>query len=175
MRRQIEHLRQIAGDFYEFTGGRKVHPEAVELAVLLEEVLRLHEAWAVERGVDVRRDGLGATVWADLGKLRRVLVNLVSNALQAMPEGGALYASTSIEGEVVTLSIRDTGTGLASEARAHLFEPYFTTKSEGTGLGLAISKRALEEMGGAIELVSAPDGPGTIARVRLPLHRMGSA
>jgi signal transduction histidine kinase len=170
MRRQVENLRQIANDFYEFTGGRKAKPEAVELGLLLDEVLHLHDAWAVERKVAVHRDGPGATVWADLGKLRRVLVNLVSNALQAMPEGGSLFVSSAVVDGQVVVSIRDTGTGLASEARAHLFEPYFTTKSEGTGLGLAISKRSLEEMGGSIELVSAEDGVGTIARVSLPVH-----
>ncbi|MSR62780.1 MAG: sensor histidine kinase [Planctomycetes bacterium] len=171
IRRQIHNLREIANDFNEFTGGKKAHPSAVEVAGLLEEVLHLHDGWAVERRVSVHKDGAAAVVWADLGKLRRVLVNLVSNALQAMPEGGELFAATALEGSAVVISIRDTGVGLTSEARAHLFEPYFTTKSEGTGLGLAISKRALEEMGGAIELIGAPGGVGTLARVRLPLHR----
>jgi len=175
MRRQIEHLRQIAGDFYEFTGGRKVRPEAIDVTALLEEALSLHEAWALERGVVVQHEGQDAAVWADRGKLLRVLVNLVSNAIQAMPEGGSLRASTAVEDGRVTVAIRDTGVGLTAEARAHLFEPYFTTKSEGTGLGLAISQRALEEMGGAIDLASAPDGVGTVARVRLPLHRPESA
>jgi len=168
MRRQVENLREIARDFYEFTGGRKPRPSAVELSALLDEVLHLHDAWAVERGVAVQREGPDAVVWADAGQLRRVLVNLVSNALQAMPEGGALFVATELEGDAVRVSIRDTGTGLAPEARAHLFEPYFTTKSEGTGLGLAIAKRVLEEMGGSIELVPAPDGRGTVAEVRLP-------
>jgi signal transduction histidine kinase len=175
MRRQVENLRQIAGEFYEFTGGRKAHPTAIDVAALLEEVLHLHDAWAVERKVTVQREGPPATVWADLGKLRRVLVNLVTNALQAMPEGGALLAATALEGETVVVTIRDTGIGLAPEARAHLFEPYFTTKTEGTGLGLAISRRAIEEMGGEIELLGAPDGVGTIARLRLPFHGANSA
>jgi signal transduction histidine kinase len=175
MRRQVENLRQIANDFYEFTGGRKAHPEAVDAAALLEEVLHLHDAWAVERGVEVQREGPACVVWADAGKLRRVLVNLVSNALQAMPEGGRLLASTALEDGRAVVTIRDTGGGLPPEARAHLFEPYFTTKGEGTGLGLAISKRALEEMGGEIELLGAPDGVGTLARVRLPLHPRGNA
>jgi nitrogen fixation/metabolism regulation signal transduction histidine kinase len=171
MRRQIEHLRQIAGEFYEFTGGRRAHPSAVEVQSLLDEVLGLHAAWAAERGVTVQRDGVPAVVWADPGKLRRVLVNLVTNALQSMSEGGSLFASTRIEDGHVWISVRDTGPGLSPEARSHLFEPYFTTKSEGTGLGLAISKRAIEEMGGEIELVPADEGPGTLARIRLPLHR----
>jgi len=175
MRRQVHNLREIANDFYEFTGGKKPHPSAIEVTALLEEVLHLHDGWAVERKVTVHRDGPRAVVWADLGKLRRALVNLVSNALQAMPEGGELFASTAVEGASVVISIRDTGAGLTPEARAHLFEPYFTTKSEGTGLGLAITKRALEEMGGEIELLGAAEGPGTVARLRLPLHEIQGA
>jgi signal transduction histidine kinase len=175
VRRQVEHLRQIAGEFYEFTGGRRARPCVVDVSALLEEVLHLHDAWAVERGVEVRREVVPAEVWADPGKLRRVLVNLVTNALQAMPEGGTLSAAVSPEGARVLVSIRDTGVGLSSEARAHLFEPYFTTKSEGTGLGLAISKRAIEEMGGEIELGPAPGEPGTVARLSLPHHRGGAA
>jgi signal transduction histidine kinase len=173
MRRQVENLRQIAGEFYEFTGGRKPQPSTVDLTQLLDEVLHLHDAWAVERGVAVQHEGPRVLAWADLANLRRVLVNLVSNALQAMPEGGALFVSTEVEGAAAVVSIRDTGTGLTSEARAHLFEPYFTTKTEGTGLGLAIAKRTLEEMGGDIEIVAPPDGVGTLARVRLPLSEAG--
>ena len=170
VKRQVEHLRRIAGDFYEFTGGRKPRLECLDVAELLEEVLHLHDAWAVELGVDVQREGVGRHVWADPDKLRRVLVNLASNALQAMPQGGALYVEIAAEGEQVRVSFRDTGVGISAEVRAHLFEPYFTTKSEGTGLGLAISKRVIEEMGGEIELTSAEGerGTGTIATVRLP-------
>ncbi len=175
IRRQVEHLRSIAGDFYEFTGGRKPHPGSVELAVLLEEVLHLHDAWAVERKVEVQREGPRVRVWADKDKLRRVFVNLISNALQAMPEGGQLQVETALEDGFARVSIRDTGAGITPEARAHLFEPYFTTKSEGTGLGLAISKRAIEEMGGTIELEPRADCSGTVGTVRLPLDRSASS
>ncbi len=171
IRRQVDHLRAIAGDFYEFTGGRKPHAIAVDLGALLDEVLHLHDAWAVGQSVEVQREGPNATVWADIHKLRRVFVNLVSNALQAMPEGGRLLVETAVENGAVRVSIRDTGTGIAPEAREHLFEPYFTTKSEGTGLGLAIAKRAIEEMGGTIALEPALDGGGTLATVRLPQER----
>jgi signal transduction histidine kinase len=169
IRRQVEHLRQIAGDFYEFTGGRRPQPEPIELTALLDEVLHLHDAWAVELGVEVQREGEEALVVADLGKLRRVFVNLVSNSLQSMPEGGRLQVATRVEGSAAVCRIRDTGHGLTDEVRERLFEPYFTTKSEGTGLGLAISRRVVEESGGEITLEPAGDGPGTIATVRLPL------
>ncbi len=166
IRRQVENLRAIAGDFYEFTGGRKAHPCAIDVGALLEEVLHLHDAWAVESGIQIQREGPSAQVWADPGKLRRVLVNLVTNALQAMPGGGQLFVETAPEDGHVRISIRDTGAGIAPEAREHLFEPYFTTKSEGTGLGLAIGKRAIEEMDGEIELGPA-EGGGTVATLRL--------
>ena len=172
IRRQVENLRAIAADFYEFTGGRKPIFEPVPIHRLLDEVLHLHDAWAVEQGVQVQHEGQDGIVRADAGKLRRVLVNLVSNALQAMSEGGRLFVETALEEgptRRMRISIRDTGSGLAPEAREHLFEPYFTTKSEGTGLGLAISKRVIEEMDGTIELEPAPDGEGMVATVRLPV------
>ena len=176
IRRQVENLRKIAGDFYEFTGGRKPDPEPIDLQELAQEVLHLHDAWAVELGVEIHLDGDPVVITADLGKLRRVLINLVTNALQAMPEGGKLFVQSAPcsddEGRGF-LAIRDTGAGVPPEVAEHLFEPYFTTKSEGTGLGLAISKRVLEEMDGTITLSPAadeePGARGTVARVTLPL------
>jgi signal transduction histidine kinase len=183
VRRQVANLRQIAQDFYEFTGGTRPHPERVLVRELLSEVLHLHDAWAVEQGVEVHLEGPEAAVFVDRGKLRRVFVNLVTNALQAMPDGGELFAEVALEGSEARVAIRDTGLGLSGEAREHLFEPYFTTKGEGTGLGLAISKQMVEQMGGRIELGPsrgelAPSGSelapsggerGTTALVRLPL------
>jgi len=166
IRRQVVHLQEIAGDFYEFTGGHKLKLQQVDIGELVDEVLHLHDAWAVDLGVEVHRAGVGGSVTADLSKLRRVFVNLVSNALQAMPDGGSLYVECFLEGDHVRTSFRDTGQGLAAEAREHLFEPYFTTRSEGTGLGLAISKQVIEQMAGSIEVVSA-EGGGTVATVRL--------
>ncbi len=172
--RQVTNLREIASDFYEFTGGRRPEPQAIELGGLLDEVLRLHDAWAVDLGVDVRREGPGGMVYADPGKLRRVFGNLVSNALQAMPEGGELRVEVApaAGSERIRVRIRDTGVGIPEEAREHLFEPYFTTRGEGTGLGLAIARRVIEELGGAIDLRSAEDGDGgTVVEVQLPTHR----
>ena len=167
MHRQVDNLREIAQEFYQFTGGRKPTPEDFELMGLVEEVLQLHAAWAAELGVEVRTAGDG-TVHADPGQLRQVLVNLVSNAFQAMPEGGELEIETRPRGAQLELEIRDTGKGIGEDAREHLFEPYFTTRSEGTGLGLAIAKRVIEEMDGEIALEPREGGVGTVVRLRLP-------
>ncbi|MCZ6596317.1 MAG: ATP-binding protein [Planctomycetota bacterium] len=173
--RQVVNLREIATDFHEFTGGSKVKLQLVDLGELVDEVLHLHDAWAVEQDVEVRREGPGGRVYADPAKLRRVLGNLVSNSLQAMPEGGSLLVEVAPldcgdEGsDRVRILVEDTGVGLSDEVRGHLFEPYFTTRSEGTGLGLAIAKRVIEELGGTIEIDSpASNGAGTVATVTLP-------
>ena len=173
MGRQVENLRGIATDFYEFTGGRKPEPEVFALERLVGETLQLHQAWADERGVELEQTGDGGTVHVDPAKLRRVLTNLVVNAIQAMPDGGRLRAGVTRAANRVVLEIEDTGRGIDAEARKHLFEPYFTTKSEGTGLGLAIAKRVVEEMGGEISLEAREPGPGTVARVSLPAHVPG--
>ncbi len=169
MDRQVDNLREIATDFYEFTGGRKPVPQRLDTRTQVDEVLELHGAWAQERGVSIHIEGESRVVWADPGKLRRVLTNLVSNALQAMDEGGRLLVRIELPDESrVRIEILDTGAGLSPEARERLFEPFFTTKGEGTGLGLAISKRVVEEMGGDIELEPRADAPGTVARLDLP-------
>jgi signal transduction histidine kinase len=100
--------------------------------------------------------------------LSRAVVNLIENAIQAMPDGGRLDASVSApNGEVVEIGVDDNGVGLDPEVRRRLFEPYFSTKSSGTGLGLAIARSAIEAHQGTIEVDSAP-GKGTRFRIRLP-------
>ena len=176
VQRQVANMRQIASDFSAFAGARKPRPEAVDAGALVEEVLALDAAWAAELGVAVERRLELAPVFADPAELRRVLINLVSNALEAMPEGGRLEARVravgSGGGRSVEIEIEDSGVGVSDEVRARLFEPYFTTRSGGTGLGLAIASRLVDEMGGRIELLPVPPerGRGTIARVVLPAH-----
>lgn len=169
IRNQVTHLSQIASEFSEFTGGRKARPEPVDLAILLGEVLDLHESWAEESGVELVRSFESVEAYCDPAKQRRVFVNLVTNAFQAMPRGGRLEVTVTTADGTALVRVRDTGVGISPEVREHLFEPYLTTKSEGTGLGLAISKRSVVEAGGTIALEDAADGEGTVAIVTLPL------
>jgi signal transduction histidine kinase len=172
IRRQVEHMRAIATDFAAFAGVRKVQIEDVDLHALAAEVLELNAAWAAELGVLAHLGGPQLFVRGDRSELRRVLINLVSNALEAMPQGGELDVRLArLEtpaGARVALEIADTGVGLSETARERLFEPYFTTRSHGTGLGLAISHRVVEELGGSITLEPRADARGTRARVILP-------
>ncbi len=108
-------------------------------------------------------------------QITQVFLNIVINAIEAMPSGGDLHLETLLaEGnEWVLVRFRDTGIGMSPEQIANLFEPFYTTKSDGTGLGLAISYGIVERHGGTIEVSSQP-GQGTTFVVRLPTHPVGS-
>ena len=104
-------------------------------------------------------------------QLTQVFLNIIINALEAMPNGGTLWVGTAYHAErrQIVVAFRDSGPGIAPEMREHMFEPFHTSKSTGTGLGLAISYGIVERHGGMIE-VESPPGGGTTFIVRLPQH-----
>jgi signal transduction histidine kinase len=138
---------------------------------LVAETFKLLEAKAHAQGVSLDLDleqGL-PLVPASPAALRQVLLNLATNALQAMPNGGQLHCRTRQQKQerAVEITVTDTGPGISPKDREHLFEPFFTTRPEGTGLGLALCREIVLQHGGVIELV-AQSGPGATFRVVLP-------
>jgi len=117
--------------------------------------------------------GSNAMVMGDDSELREVLVNMVFNAIDAMPEGGTLSLMTRTAGDSVTVTVIDTGVGMYPEVRSKIFDPFFTTKGKaGLGLGLAVSFGIIRRHGGNIE-VESQYGKGTEFRITLPVARMG--
>jgi len=179
--RQVEHMRRIASDFSAFAGARKPAPEVLDAGRVLDDVLIEVAAWARAAQVEIVRRPGGGAVHVDKSELRRVFLNLISNSIEAMPQGGRLELGFGrvLQAGVarVEIVVRDTGVGLSDTVRARLFEPYFTTRTHGTGLGLAISARLVDEMGGTIELENLPPeaGTGTLARILLPEAAPGPA
>jgi signal transduction histidine kinase len=113
----------------------------------------------------------------DPAQIEQVVLAMVINAIDAMPQEGNLWISTRAEGDLMELVIRDDGMGIAEEHLAHIFEPFYTTKeSGGSGLGLAISHNIVERHGGHIEVKSAV-GQGTTFKIVLPIesHRPAEA
>jgi signal transduction histidine kinase len=142
----------------------------------LEDVLAL-AGKRIERGrVQVVRayDPAMPLINAAENQLKQVFLNLVINAVEAMPKGGELRIQTQADQEWLSISIQDQGVGLSRQARLHLFEPFYTTKSKGTGLGLSISYGIVEQHGGTIEVESVK-GRGTCFTVKLPQSRQASA
>ncbi len=113
----------------------------------------------------------GVTVRIPEAHIRQIVTNLVTNALDAMPNGGTLSVSIGAVGRQCVLRVRDTGVGIADEIKGRIFEPCFTTKGEGyMGLGLALVQALVTRYGGTVAFESAV-GQGTTFRVYLPLHR----
>ncbi|HVZ34758.1 MAG TPA: ATP-binding protein, partial [Polyangiaceae bacterium] len=118
--------------------------------------------------IDLKLELAGGTllVEADPEQINRALQNLVLNAIDAMPEGGALTLRTQARGGGGALEVADTGQGLTPEECERLFTPYYTSKAHGTGLGLAIVQSVVSDHKGRISVVSAP-GKGTTFRIEL--------
>jgi signal transduction histidine kinase len=136
----------------------------------LDATLGLLEGELKARNVTLRRSPGGpssAPVRLDAESLRQVYLNLLLNAIEAMPEGGSLEIGASESRGKVEVTIADSGRGIAPEALRDLGQPFATTKAQGSGLGLFLTRRLLESAGGLLEIESEP-GRGTRCRVRLP-------
>ena len=177
----IEHVAQDGAQtvrrIQEFARMRRTRPwQRVDLAEVVREVVEAtRPRWsdqAQARGVTytMRLDVPPVpAVIGDAAELREALVNLLFNALDAMPQGGSLTFATGIDGDRVVCVVTDTGVGMSEEVRQRCFEPFFTTKAEqGTGLGLSISYGIVTRHGGEIEVWSRP-GQGSRFTVRLPI------
>ena len=117
----------------------------------------------------LRQIGSNSVIMGDAGELREVLVNMVFNAVDAMPDGGTLTLSTSDGGDEVVLTVADTGTGMSEEVRSRIFDPFFTTKGKaGMGLGLSVSYGIIRRHEGRVE-VESEVGRGTTFRMSFPV------
>jgi signal transduction histidine kinase len=171
---QIGRLDKTATDLLYF--GRPGQPEFnfVDLNSLVKKTLffvsQHPEARNIHRIKDLTRD-LPA-VWADEKQIQQVLLNVIINAVQAMPDGGTLTVQTeAVEGAgmpSVRVVVMDTGKGISEPDLERIFVPFHTTKTQGTGLGLAICRRLMEQHGGTIK-VSSRVGEGTTFMIELPV------
>ncbi|OGU16858.1 MAG: hypothetical protein A2076_06270 [Geobacteraceae bacterium GWC2_53_11] len=109
----------------------------------------------------------GVSVRCGDDALHRLLLNLLANAMQAMPDGGAITLAVRSSGSMVELSVADTGPGINPDMRAELFTPFRTSKARGAGLGLAVCRKIAESCGGSISAEESPDG-GALFLVKLP-------
>jgi signal transduction histidine kinase len=174
---EITRLERSAETFLDFARPPEIERRTFDLKLLAGQVIDLVSSRAGRQGIHIACDfpkGQSIPIRADMGQVRQVLLNLLLNALDAMPQGG--QASVEIEtsdspGNVlpgwVTVRVRDAGHGLPSELGAKIFEPFVSTKPTGIGLGLSICKRIVESHGGQIQAVNRPEG-GAEFIVRLP-------
>jgi signal transduction histidine kinase len=165
---QVRLLRQISAEFSSFASSPIARPAPVDLPELLSEVIDPYRTGLAGRIEIVNRVAAPLPpVFVDRTLLARALVNVVENALHAMPGTGRLTIDAAGDDQRVTVDVQDSGAGMDEEALARAFEPYFSTKTTGTGLGLPIAKRNIELNGGSVE-VESRRGEGTRVRIHLP-------
>ncbi len=162
-------------DLLHFTSDHDPRWCTFSLRKLIDDVLASLAPQLAAQSIDVVIDvPENQSVRADREMIRQALVNLVLNALDAMPDGGTLTVTSAGTDQGLELEIGDTGPGLPDEARRRVFEPFFTTKSGGTGLGLAIVHRIVEAHGGHVTALNCPEG-GAAFTLGLPQHAMKAA
>lgn len=175
---EVQRLGRIVDDLLHFAKPGTMRQNILDANQVIQDVILLHSEDLSQRGITIRkRLSILPPVKADKDKFIQVIVNIIQNARDAMPEGGELLISSGVtknepeNGDFITLQFKDTGRGIPDEDRAHIFEPFFTTKPSGVGLGLAICKAIIEEHGGSISLTPCGEdsSTGTIVTVRLPL------
>jgi signal transduction histidine kinase len=166
--RELGYLKKVVGDFLDYARRAKPAPTPVDLAALQIELAELLRKDADERGVELLTE-TDAAVWAhcDADQIRRVLINLTRNAIQASSSGGRVLLRCGTDDQAVFCEVTDRGAGIAEEARDRIFAPFYTTREKGTGLGLAFAKKIVDEHGGKLTVESEP-GQGATFRVTLP-------
>ncbi len=172
------HARQIINSLMLFS--RQMPPQKVRLNlnVVVEEAMGLLEPRCARNGIAIVRHLSPdmPEITADAPQLRQALVNLVVNAIHAMPDGGTLQVATRASGDRVVLTVQDNGIGMDEQVLKEVFVPFFTTKdvNEGTGLGLPVAHGIVTSHGGTICVESAP-GQGARFDVELPVNADGKA
>lgn len=140
----------------------------------LDELRELILAEIEGRGIRLDwRCGISSGGLVNRQRLQQAVLNLLKNAVQAMPDGGLLRFSASLEDKHLNIEVEDNGTGIPPDDLRHIFDPFFSTRKGGSGLGLWITSRLLQSMGGEIEVSSEP-GQGTLFRMRIPLQEDGN-
>jgi signal transduction histidine kinase len=172
IRGELTRLENIVRRFLRLASPSALEMEDVDLGAVVNHVCKLlgPEAAAMQVELVTRQAADLPVIRADGVQLTQVLLNLIINALQAVPIAGRIEvrAAKSKSGDAIFLEVQDSGPGVPPERLAAVFEPYFTTKDEGSGLGLWIAQQIASAHGGTLE-VSNASGGGAVFRLRLPL------
>ena len=166
---EVTRLDRVVKTFLDLSRPVALDCQAVEISDLVTEILTLVEPEAARARVVLEwQPDVSVAISADADLLRHALLNVVRNALDAMPGGGHLRVSVARSGDRCEISVSDTGLGIPAEVRQRIFEPFFSTKESGSGIGLAMTMRVLQLHGGSVD-VDCESGHGTTFCLRLPV------
>ncbi|KAF0243376.1 MAG: signal transduction histidine [Planctomycetota bacterium] len=168
--KETARLEEILNDFLRFAAGHKLDLRPTDLNRVIGEVLEFVTPEATQKKVRVLKSlGEMPKVSVDGNLFKQALLNLVMNAIQAMPNGGELILKTSRWRDFAQLDVIDTGTGMSAETASKCFDVYYSTKKTGTGLGLPMARRIVHEHDGTLT-VTSEEGKGSCFTIRLPVE-----
>ncbi|MBM9615209.1 PAS domain-containing protein [Desulfobulbus rhabdoformis] len=173
---EVDRVNRVISELLEFARPSDLKIKPTNLQTLIDHALRITSHDLQGAGVEVNLQYPTEPPILDLDpdRMTQVLLNLIINAAQAMPDGGRLSISVQQENSGLKLMVADTGKGICAEEKNNIFNPYFTTKKNGTGLGLAIVYKIVEDHGGRIAVQSTP-GEGTTISLHLPAQKRDAA
>ncbi len=171
---EIRNIDKIVNNFLAYSRPPKLRMRAVSPSEVVDTAVQLlrHRLESYNVKVDVKRNGRLPLISADPDQLKEVLVNLIVNACEVMPDGGNIWIEEETTesdegGQIVLIRVKDEGPGVPESVRTKMFQPFFSTKEEGTGLGLSIAMKIVEEHGGWLDLQSE-EGKGACLVITLP-------
>ncbi len=169
---EVERLADMLKKMLSFSKPDQEERQKININVVIEELMLLYEKKLRENSIKVKLDLLEnpGIIIASRDQLRQVFINMFSNAMYAMPEGGDLKIKTKLQGEMLSITIKDTGTGINPGHIEKIFDSFFTTKTDnvqGVGLGLSVCYGFIKDHGGDIE-VDSKEGKWTKFTITLP-------
>ncbi len=170
--KEANRLDELTSELLDYSRGEiRLELQAVQLDELFSTVRSWYEGSDTERKTTLEmRNEVSGSVLLDQRRMLRVLWNLLDNARKAMPNGGEVFLSAEASGELLCITVRDTGYGMSEEVLARAFEPFYSTAhTGGTGLGMVVVRTVAEAHGGTVAIESEPN-KGTAVTLRLPLN-----
>jgi signal transduction histidine kinase len=160
------HLKDLA----ESAARRSKDTTSVDVSSVIQDAMDLMRGWIITSKVEsvLRLKHGDAKIRGSAVEFKHMILNILHNSLEAMPDGGKLTVETDVEDQMVRISVTDTGLGIPDEMKPRVFSAFFTSKPKGSGLGLFIVKRIVHDQGGAIEFDSK-EGEGTCFSIRFPI------
>jgi signal transduction histidine kinase len=169
--KECQRLNRMLTSFLDYARPRSPNFLTISMDSVFDSVLGLAGHAVNGAAVSLRRQSdPGLMLDCDPEQLKQVLLNLVINAIQAMPDGGEVVMASRAEGGKAIIEVRDQGCGAGEEQMKHLYDPFFTTKENGTGLGLPVAHQIVAHLGGVLSARNNPDR-GMTFTVELPLSR----
>ena len=170
IQKESRRLNRLLTSFLDFAKPRRPDLKVVEIDELFDSVIALAQHAGNNRRLELRKEmppGL-STLECDPEQLKQVLLNVIMNAIQAMPQGGTIVLAVRQNGNTVNIDVHDQGCGISEDNMDRVFDPFFTTKESGSGLGLSVADQIIRQHGGMLTIArSSPEG--ATVRISLPL------